>query len=292
MTREAYEGRQVLADIKARRGEAEKFTLEVPDITTQEQRQETLVKHPADGEGLRALMASTPLRIGVGREGSRPATRAYFQMRADHAVTQDSLLYTVPDEVLEKMGVLNVGETQVHGDLETYLRRPDLGRRFSAEAKSIILAKCRQKPTVQFILSNGLGGYSIERYAGDVLKVMMDGLKAEGIDVGTPIYVNRGRVGLLNDIGEILDAVVSVILIGERPGLTISDALSIYMGYRQRWQPLTTDANRDNICMISRLGMDALEAGAEGVALIKDYLRYKTSGVALAERKRKSVVGQ
>jgi ethanolamine ammonia-lyase small subunit len=92
----------------------------------------------------------------------------------------------------------------------------------------------------------------------------------------------------LNDIGEMLNATVAVILVGERPGLIISDALSIYAGYMQRWEPLTTDANRDNICMISKLGKDPLEAAAEGVALIKDYLKYKTSGVELADKKRKS----
>lgn len=285
---EAYQGKLSAADLEARRKEAERFTLEVPDIATEKMRKEPLVNDPVDAEGLRALIASTPYRIGVGREGPRPRTRTYLQMRADHAVTQDSLLHIVSAESLEKMGVLHVGETGVEGDLELYLRRPDLARKFSEKAKAVILEKCKKKPTVQIVLSNGLSGFAIERYASDVLKGMMEGLKKAGIDVGTPIYVNRGRVGLLNDIGEILDAEVSVILIGERPGLTIGDALSIYSGYMQRWEPLTTDANRDNICMISRLGRDPLEAAAEAVALIKDYLKYKTSGVELAQKKREA----
>ena len=288
MAEEAYKGQQAIADIKARRKEAEKFKLEAPDMTTEEQRKEPLVKNPADLEGLKALIASTPYRIGVGREGPRPMGRTYYQMRADHAACVDSLMYELPEDTLEKMGVLDVGESVVYGDMETYRRHPEMGRKFSEEAKAVILEKCKKNPTVQIVLSNGLSGYAIERYAPDVLKGLMEGLKAEGIDVGTPVYVNRGRVGMLNDIGEILNATVSVILVGERPGLIISDALSIYAGYMQRWEPLTTDANRDNICMISKLGKDPLEAAAEGVALIKDYLKYKTSGVELADKKRKS----
>jgi ethanolamine ammonia-lyase small subunit len=288
MAEEAYKGQQAIADIKARRKEAEKFKLEAADMTTEEQRKEPLVKDPADLEGLKALIASTPYRIGVGREGPRPMGRTYYQMRADHAACVDSLMYELPEDTLEKMGVLDVGESVVYGDMEMYRRHPELGRKFSDEARAVILEECKKNPTVQIVLTNGLSGYAIERYAPDVLKGLMEGLKAEGIDVGTPIYVNRGRVGMLNDIGEMLNATVSVILVGERPGLIISDALSIYAGYMQRWEPLTTDANRDNICMISRLGKDPLEAAAEGVALIKDYLKYKTSGVELADKKRKS----
>lgn len=283
---EAYKGKQKIADIEARRKASAGFTVELPDITTDAMRKEPLIEKPANKAALKALVDSTPFRIGVGREGARPKLRTVHQMRADHAATQDSLNYIVPPETIKRLGLLDVGETETEGILETYLRLPPKGRKFSAAAKKIILEKCKKNPTVQIVLSNGLGGYAIERYAADVLKGIVDGLKAANIDVGTPIYVNRGRVGLLNDIGEILNAEVSVILIGERPGLIIGDALSFYGGYKQRWEPLTTDANRDNICMISKLGKDPLEAAAEAVGLIKDYLKYKTSGVALAEAKR------
>ena len=283
---EAYKGQRDLAEIEAMRKKGEAFTVEVPDVTSEEMRKEPLVKNPVDEEGLKALIAATPYRVGVVREGARPSGRTYYQMRADHAACVDSLLYAMPEDVLEKMGVVYAGESQAMGDMESYRRHPDLGRRLSEAAKEVVLQKCKKNPTVQVILSNGLSGYAIERYAPDVLKAMTDGLEAAGIDVGTPVYVNRGRVGLLNEIGELLNATVCVMLIGERPGLIVSDALSIYSGYMQRWEPLTTDGNRDNICQISKRGKDPLEAAAEDVALIKDYLEYKCSGVALSEKKR------
>lgn len=281
-----YEAKQKVADIEARRKSVADFTMDVPEITTEEQRREILVEHPADPEAVRSIVSATAYRVAVGRDGPRPKLRTILQMRADHAATQDSLTYEVSAQTIEKMGLLDVGETQAQGNLEDYLRNPENGRRFSAEAKKIIETKCKKNPAVQIVVTNGMGGYAVERYAGDVLNGLLDGLKAAKIDVGTPIYVNRGRVGLLNDIGTILNAEVSVILIGERPGLTINDALSFYGGYKQRWEPLTTDGNRDNICMISKRAKNPLEAAAEAVSLIKDYLKYKSSGVALAEAKR------
>lgn len=283
---ELYKGTQKQADIEARRAEAAKFGVEVEDVTTAEKRHTVGVDHPVDAEGCKALIHATDQRVCVGRNGPRPKLLTYFQMRADHGATQDSLKYVVPDEVIKTLGLLNVGETATNGILETYLRLPPLGRKLSDEAKAVVLEKCAKNPTVQFVISNGLSGYAIERYAGDVLKSMTDGLKAAGITVGTSVYVNRARVGIMNDFGALLNADVVVVLIGERPGLIISDALSIYMGYKPSWEPLTTDGNRDNICMISKKGKNPIEAAAEAVALVKDYLKYKTSGVELATVKR------
>ena len=38
-------------------------------------------------------------------------------------------------------------------------------------------------------------------------------------------------MGVLNDIGEVLDPAVVVLLIGERPGLATAESLSAYMAY-------------------------------------------------------------
>jgi ethanolamine ammonia-lyase small subunit len=281
-----YAGKQNAAEIAARRAKAEKFSVDVKDVTSVEARTTVGIDHPVDPEGAKALIHATPQRVCVGRNGPRPKLRTYFQMRADHAATQDSLKYVIPEETIKAMGLLNVGDTAALGSLETYLRQPPLGRKLSDKAKALVQEKLAKKPTVQIVVSNGLSGYAVERYAKDVMTGMMDGFKSAGINANPPLYVNRARVGIMNDVGAILDADVVVVLIGERPGLIISDALSIYMGYKPRWEPLTTDANRDNICMISKRGKDPIEAAAEAVALAKDYLKYKTSGVELATKKR------
>lgn len=281
-----YLGKQKAADVAARRAEAAKFSVEVKDVTTPEARTTVGVDNPMDMAGCQALIRSTPQRVCVGRDGPRPKLRTYFQMRADHGATQDSLKYVIPELTIKKMGLLDIGETAVLGSLETYLRLPPLGRKLSDEAKATLLEKCPKNPTVQIVVSNGLSGYAVERYAEDVLKGLLDGLKAAGIKTNAPVYVNRARVGIMNDVGDLLKAEIVIVLIGERPGLIISDALSIYMGYNPRWEPLGTDANRDNICMISKRGKDPIEAAAETIGLVKEYLKFKTSGVDLATKKR------
>ena len=281
-----YAGKQKAADIAARRAEAAKFSVEVKDVTTPEARLTVGIDHPVDPEGAKALIRATPQRVCVGRTGPRPKLLTYFQMRADHGATQDSLKYIIPEDKIKALNLVDIGETGALGSLETYLRLPPLARKLSDEAKAALLAKCAKNPTVQVVVSNGLSGYAIERYASDVLKGLADGLKGAGIAFNPPVYVNRARVGIMNDVGAALNADIVIVLIGERPGLIISDALSIYMGYKPRWEPLTTDANRDNICMISKKGKDPIEAAAEAVGLAKDYLKYKTSGVELATKKR------
>jgi ethanolamine ammonia-lyase small subunit len=101
--------------------------------------------------------------------------------------------------------------------------------------------------------------------------------------VGTPFFVENARVGLMNDINEIIGAEVVILLIGERPGLGIADALSAYMGYRPAAGK--TDADRDLICMITEHGgTNPLEAGAYVVEFAKRMLQHQASGQELRRK--------
>jgi len=82
-TYELYKGTQKLTDIEARRATAEKFGVEVEDITTAEKRHTIGVAAPADPEGIKALIYATNQRVCVGRNGPRPKLLTYLQMRAD-----------------------------------------------------------------------------------------------------------------------------------------------------------------------------------------------------------------
>ncbi|GAB3784237.1 hypothetical protein GCM10028867_34690 [Nocardioides pacificus] len=113
--------------------------------------------------------------------------------------------------------------------------------------------------------------------------MIAQGLKSAGLSVGTPFFIENCRVGVMNDVNTIIQAKVVLLLIGERPGLGIADALSAYMGYDP--EPGKTDAERDLICMITTHGgTNPLEAGAYVVELIQKTLKYGASGVELRER--------
>ena len=62
------------------------------------------------------------------------------------------------------------------------------------------------------------------------------------------IFIKHCRVGVLNDIGEVLKPEVIILLIGERPGLGRAASLSAYMAYRPTAGD--TDADRDVVSNI------------------------------------------
>jgi ethanolamine ammonia-lyase small subunit len=110
--------------------------------------------------------------------------------------------------------------------------------------------------------------------------VLEQGLRDAGLTLGTPFFVRYCRVGAMNDINDIVQADMVVLLIGERPGLGVADAMSVYSG----WRPAAgkTDAHRDVICMITQNGgTNPLEAGAFVVEHVKNVMKHQASGVEL-----------
>jgi ethanolamine ammonia-lyase small subunit len=197
---------------------------------------------------------------------------------ADHAVTQDAIFGDVPTALLEQFGLFTV-QTQVTGQDE-YLLRPDLGRLLSDEAKAVVAQKCVKKPQVQVVVGDGLSAAAVTNNLPQIYPVIEQGLRGAGLTIGTPFFVRYCRVGVMNDINDIVGADIVVLLIGERPGLGVADALSVYSG----WRPTAgkSDAQRDVICMITANGgTNPLEAGAFVVEHVKNVLSHQASGVEL-----------
>lgn len=255
--------------------------IDLPDPTLPEYRRAIGVEKPFDAEGLRNLCATTSARIGVGRAGPRPRTQSLLLFQADHGVTQDAIYGEVSQSVLDQFGLFTV-QTQV-ADRGEYLLRPDLGRKLSEAARAIIAERCVKKPQVQIVVGDGLSAAAINNNLPLIYPVIEHGLGAAGLSLGTPFFIQNARVGVINDVNDLIGADVVVILIGERPGLGIADAMSAYLG----WQPTAgkTDAERDVVCMITMNGgTNTLEGGAFVVEMIKKTLRYQASGVALKEK--------
>ncbi|HEY81059.1 MAG TPA: ethanolamine ammonia-lyase subunit EutC [Anaerolineae bacterium] len=252
--------------------------IDLPDPTAPERRNAIGVKNPMDLEGLHNLKSTTPARIGAGRAGPRPRTVSWLLFQADHGVTQDAIYGEVKQAVLDQFGLFTV-QTMVK-DKEEYLLRPDLGRKLTPEAKMLIDQKCVKKPQVQIVVGDGLSAAAINNNLPHIFPVIQQGLEASNISMGTPFFIKFARVGVINDVNTVIGADVVVILIGERPGLGVADAMSAYMGWRPG--PGKSDAQRDVICMITNNGgLNPLEAGAYVVELIKKILKHQASGVEL-----------
>jgi ethanolamine ammonia-lyase small subunit len=255
--------------------------IDLPDPTEPEERHRLRVEDPYDAEGLANLAATTTARLGVGRAGPRPRTASLLLFQADHGVTQDAIYGEVAEATKDAFDLFTV-TTRV-ADRAEYLLRPDLGRRLSDEAKTTIAERCTKKPQVQIVVGDGLSAAAIDNNLGKILPVVQQGLTSAGISLGTPFFVENARVGLMNDLNEIIGAEVVILLIGERPGLGIADALSAYMGYQPG--PGKTDADRDLICMITEHGgINPLEAGAYVVEFAKRMLEHRASGQELRRK--------
>src|SRR3990172_334798 len=255
------------------------LTIDLPDPILPEYRYKPRVKNPKDPEALKALIASTTARIGVGRAGPHYNTYSLLLFQADHAVTQDALYRDVDQKLLDDLGLFTV-QTRITGGKQEYLLRPDLGRQLSDEAKKVIGEKCVKSPNLQLVVGDGLSAAAVEANAREMFPVILQGAKSAGLSVGTPFFIKYCRVGVLNDIGELLKPDVVILLIGERPGLGRAESLSAYLAYRPKTGD--TDADRDVVCNIfNNGGTNPLEGAAFAVQLAQKMMKHQASGVKL-----------
>jgi ethanolamine ammonia-lyase small subunit len=249
-------------------------------LKTKESKASSALSDEKKEEYLADLRKKTPARIAVGRAGSRPKTNTWLQFRYDHAAAVDAVYGEVPTEILDRLNFF-----QVHSkvqDKEEYIRRPDLGRRLSDDSKTTVKAKCQHAPTVQIVASNGLSAIAIEENLEDVYLSLKQSLANLNIEVGTSFYVDKGRVALMDEIGEILQPDIVIILIGERPGLVSAESLSAYICYKPRIG--TIEADRMVVSNIHKGGIPPVEAGAYLGTVIQKILKYEASGVSLVKK--------
>lgn len=255
------------------------LSIDLPDPTTPPARLIPGVKNPKDPNGLKALMATTTARIGVGRAGPRYRTASLLLFQGDHAVTQDALYRDVDPKLLEEFHLFQV-QTKISGGKQEYLLRPDLGRQLSEEAKRTLNEKCQKNVNIQLAVGDGLSAAAIEANLRQILPVIKQGTQTAGLTFGTPFFVKYARVGVMNDIGELLKPDVVILLIGERPGLGRAESMSAYMGYKPKYGD--TDADRDVVCNIfENGGTNPLEAGAFVVQIAQKMRKNQASGVKL-----------
>ncbi len=255
------------------------LSIDLPDPVTPELRYKPLVKNPKDASGLNALVASTTARIGVGRAGPRYRTASLLLFQGDHAVTQDALYRDVDQKLLDEFGLFTV-ETKVTGGKQEYLLRPDLGRLLNDDAKRIINENCQKNVNIQVVVGDGLSSQAVESNLRQMFPVIKQGVQSAGLTFGTPFFIKHARVGVINDVGELIKPDVVILLIGERPGLGRAESMSAYMGYKPKYGD--TDADRDVVCNIfENGGTNPLEAGAFVVQIAQKMRKNQASGVKL-----------
>ena len=250
---------------------------ECADITEINLREQLLVPDPANAAEYLRLKAKTPARIGVYRAGPRYKTQTLLRFRADHAVAMDAVFTDVPDSFLEEAGMFAVQTRCTSKD--EFLTRPDLGRQLDADAVKMIKEKCKPNPKVQIYASDGLSSTAIVANVKQIMPAILQGLKSFNIEAGTPFFLKFGRVGAMDAVTEALGAEVTVVLIGERPGLATGESMSAYMTYKGKVG--MPEAGRTVVSNIHSGGTPAVEAGAHIAGIINEMIKQKCSGLDL-----------
>lgn len=240
---------------------------------------DALVPDPDDA--IQRALDRTPARLLVGRAGPAYRTATWLKLREDHAAARDAVRAEVdlPSAFGTGRGLFEVQTRAASKD--EYLRRPDRGRKLSDEARDALRARCAPSAALQVLVGDGLSATAVAAQAPALLDRLHAAALERGWAFGVPFLVRYCRVGVLNDVGDVLSPEVAVLLIGERPGLATAESLSAYLAFRPR--PGHTDADRNLISNVHAAGVSHADAVRRIFALADAFRAAGRSGAGIAE---------
>lgn len=233
---------------------------------------------------LAQLRRFTPARIALGRTGSSLPTKDLLEFSAAHAMARDAVHMPFDTQsIADQLAAAKLESVKVHSaatDRTTYLRRPDLGRKLDQFSRTRLAElKLPAKSELVFIIADGLSAIAPQRYAAQVIRPALDVL--QGWRIGPIVIAEEARVALGDEIGELFEAEFTVMLIGERPGLSASDSLGIYLTYAPK--PGRTDAERNCISNVREEGTSPDQAAQTLHHLLTRSRQLKLSGIQLKD---------
>ncbi len=240
---------------------------------------------PEMSEIVRKVRARTPARLLVGRAGAAYRTGTQLDLREAHAAARDAVRAEL--DLNSAFGAAfvvrwNLFEVRTRASgKDSYLLRPDLGRHFDDASRAEIRSRCSQDNDLQIAIGDGLSVPAVAAQAPALLPLLDEGAKARGWKTGPAFAIRHCRVGILNEIGELLHPRVAVLLIGERPGLATAESLSAYMAYQPR--DSNTDANRNLISNIHARGLNPRDAATRILNFAAQMMKAGASGYLLRE---------
>ena len=229
----------------------------------------------------RELRQATPARVGLGRSGDTMPLGPVLAFQLAHAQARDAVHAALDVEALATAlaprDVLAV-KSQAP-DRAAYLKRPDLGRALDAD-DSASLQAARADCDCVFVVADGLSATATEAHAAKLIEATLPLL--EGLSIGPIVIATQARVALGDAIGAALGARFIVVLIGERPGLSVADSLGAYVTFAPR--PGRRDSERNCISNIHANGGLSYDLAARKLAwLVRAALKLGATGVTLKD---------
>ena len=251
-----------------------------------------------------ALRQLTDARIALGRAGVSLPTQPQLAFQLAHAQARDAVHLALDTDALRDalaaLGPEAITLRSAAADRDTYLQRPDLGRRLGTEARAQLMSRLSPEQQarvaldgppdevvsdraydVAFVVADGLSALAIGSHAVPFLRTLLPRLQAEGWSIAPTTLVSQGRVAVADEVGQLLRARLVVILIGERPGLSSPDSMGLYM----TWMPRVglTDASRNCISNVRPAGLPYDEAATKLHYLMSEARSRRLTGVGLKD---------
>jgi ethanolamine ammonia-lyase small subunit len=231
-----------------------------------------------------SLRALTPARVALGRTGVSLQTRDLLDFQRAHAQARDAVHARLESAALaaEIESSIRPAVLRLHSAATSraeYLQRPDLGRRLNEASRALLAEQPMGVVDLAVVIADGLSSLAVERHVSPLLNELLPALASWKL---APIcIVEQGRVAIGDEIGSALAAQISLVLIGERPGLSSPDSLGAYI----TWDPRLgrTDAERNCISNIRVEGLSYPQAAAQLSFYLTEARRRQLTGVALKE---------
>ncbi|WP_207536028.1 ethanolamine ammonia-lyase subunit EutC [Desertivirga arenae] len=231
------------------------------------------------------LKQFTQARIAVGRAGCSMPLNELLEFKMSHAHARDAVYSELDLQLISnELKVIDMEHYILKSkaiNRSSYLSRPDWGRNLSDESFQSLKIYPRKGYDVSLVLADGLSASAINQHALPLLHELVPQLGEMGYTLAPLILVQNGRVAIADQIASLLQASLSIIFIGERPGLTCPDSMGAYLTYDPK--PGLTDESRNCISNISVQGLDYITAAERILYLVNESMSRKLSGVLLKE---------
>lgn len=235
------------------------------------------------------FLSYTHAKIRLKVCGSSLCTQSWLDFALEHALAVDAVWqeWDIKKQVLilKSNQFKSVILKSKADERKNYILNPNLGRILddssSNKLKKFLPPKANE---VLVVVSNGLSSLSMQHHLLPLLNCLREEFAKASLAFAYQkvFLVNNARVGLIDDIGNSVKPDVGLIIVGERPGLSCPDSISIYLTYKPKKG--RCDADRNCISNIrTPHGLSYEMASLKAVYLIKESIRRKISGVILKD---------
>lgn len=243
----------------------------------------TSIAQPDPWHKLRSL---SDARIALGRTGGSLRTEEVIDFRLCHAAARDAVLSPFDADALMRDLQARGNEVIMVNSAarcrEEYLLRPDLGRSLSENSRDLLRKFATEQSEFDLVIiaADGLSTQTAVQII-PLLEVLAPKLLDSGWRLAPIVIAHQARVALQDEIGETLRARMSLMLLGERPGLDSADSLGAYF----TWNPQRgrTDAERNCLSNIRAAGLPPAEAAVRLFQLLTQSKLLELSGTNLKD---------